>query len=175
MLNNYSNLQKQLNDFINAVIISAKDNLQRSDKIASGSLSNSMYNSGIKIMPNSLEIGLIQNDYGAFIDKGVSGTQKRYDTIYSYKDKMPPVKAIDKWLYDRGIAPRNKKGQFVKRMSTAFAIAKNIQKYGIEPSHYLSDAVQENKAILPEELRSAFALDVQGMVDFIIRTNKKRK
>ena len=171
----YTNLQKGLQDFIDAVILTAKDNLQSADKVSSGSLYNSMRSSGVKIMTNSLEIGLFQNDYGGFIDKGVSGTEKKFDTIFTYRDKMPPTKAIDRWLYDRGIAPRNKKGQFKSRSSVAFAIAKNIQKFGIAPTHYLTDAVEENKSKLNILLTQAFGLDAKATVDLIIKSNFKKK
>lgn len=174
MLIKYKYLENELKVFANKVVEDAKVNLQAEDKVASGSLLNSILVSNLVISQNSLEIGIRQNDYGGFIDKGVSGVNKKYSgTDYTYRDKMPPVKAIDKWLYDRGIAPRNVKGQFKSRSSVAFAIAKNIQLYGIKPTHYLTDAVNDNFKNMPEKLINAFALDTKATIDFIIKSNFK--
>ena len=37
------------------------------------------------------------------LDRGVSGRKRKYDTPYSYKDKMPPPKSLDQWVVRKGI------------------------------------------------------------------------
>jgi hypothetical protein len=49
-------------------------------------------------MPNSIGIYFEMLPYGNFQDKGVSGTQRKFETPYSYKSKMPPPSAFDKWI-----------------------------------------------------------------------------
>ena len=86
-------------------------------------------------------------DYGAYLDKGVSGTKK----VQSYKDyenqtktspyayrnakghSQPPTGVIDKWVVRKGIkGSRSQTGQFIKRKSLVFAIAKSIGMKGIK-------------------------------------------
>ena len=57
---------------------------------------------------------------------------ERMKSPYSYKSKMPPTKALDKWTVMRGIAPRDAKGRFMVRSGLKFAIARTIFIKGIE-------------------------------------------
>ena len=75
--------------------------------------------------------------YGEYQDKGVSGTKRKYNTPFKYTNKMPPPKAFDKWGIRRGIAPRTKTGQFEKRKSLNFVLARSIFYKGIKPSLFL--------------------------------------
>tara|TARA_R110000822_G_scaffold51737_1_gene134473 strand:- start:60 stop:581 length:522 start_codon:yes stop_codon:yes gene_type:complete len=170
----FDNLKKGLQSFANNIVVDAKANLQRKDKVVSGELYNSIKATGVVLSKNSLEIGVLMADYGGFIDKGVSGTETKYNTKYSYTNKMPPPSAFDGWSVRRGIAPRNEKGQFLTRKSLQFAIAMSVFKHGIKPSNFLTEAVQKNIPLLPESINKRFGLDVKNAVDFIIKTNKKK-
>ena len=77
-------------------------------------------------------------DYGKFQDRGVSGTERKYNTPYSYTTKMPPPKAFDKWVVRKGIAPRGKGGKFASREGIKFAIARSSYKKGIKPSMFFT-------------------------------------
>jgi hypothetical protein len=70
-------------------------------------------------------------DYGQFQDKGVSGKKKKYNTPFTYRDKMPPSKALDKWSVRKGLAPRDKDGKFISRKSLNYLIARSIYINGI--------------------------------------------
>ena len=39
-------------------------------------------------------------EYAAFVEQGVSGTEKKYDTPFSYGSKMPPIEPILQWIKD---------------------------------------------------------------------------
>jgi hypothetical protein len=169
------NLQDALLRFGENVVKDSKSNLSSSDKVVSGKLLNSLSVGKVKLTKRSMELNINMENYGAFIDKGVSGVKKKYDTPYSYTNKMPPPSALDGWIVRRGIAPRNSKGQFQTRKSVQFAISKSIFNNGIKPSHFLSDAVKKNITTVPMQLRDAFALDVKSTVDFIIKSNFKNK
>ncbi len=112
---------KALQQFRDLVVAEAKANLQRLGKDTSGKLSNSIKGE-VKEMPNSIGIYFEMEPYGNFQDKGVSGTQTKYNTPYKYTNKMPPAKAFDKWAVKKGIAPRNVKGQFQSRKGLQFAL-----------------------------------------------------
>jgi hypothetical protein len=53
-----------------------------------------------------------------------------------------PISAIEKWIKDRGLQGRDKKGKFIKKRSFAFAIQNNIKKFGIRPSNFLDVALE---------------------------------
>ena len=52
-----------------------------------------------------------------------------------------PISAIEKWIKDRGLQGRDKRGRFIKKRSFAFAIQNNIKKFGIRPSNFLDVAI----------------------------------
>jgi hypothetical protein len=62
-------------------------------KKATGKLYNSI-NYRVTEKDNNWTLTLLSEDYLKFVDKGVSGTQRRYNTPYSYKTKKPPIKAM---------------------------------------------------------------------------------
>jgi hypothetical protein len=169
-----SNLQKALEDFAEKVVADAKTNLTSRNKVASGKLLNSMKVNNIKVTNKSLELNIQMMPYGAFVDKGVSGVKVKYNTPYSYTNKMPPPSALDGWIVKRGIAPRNDKGHFQTRKGLQFAIARSIFNNGIKPSHFLTDAVDKNYRSLPTLIQSKFGLDIQNTIDFLIKSNFNR-
>ena len=105
-----------LNKFAKYVIQQSRTNLTKGKKNSSKALYNSLaYN--IKETSKGVSIEFLMDEYGIYQDKGVSGKKKKYDTPFSYKDKMPPSSALDKWAVRRGIAPRDKSGKFIPRKS----------------------------------------------------------
>lgn len=165
------NLTKAINNFGDKVIEDAKQNLKDKKKVSSGNLLKSMKNNGAKVTGKSLELKINMATYGAFVDQGVSGVITKYNTPYSYKNKMPPPKAFDGWIVRKGIAPRNEKGQFLSRKSIQFAISRSIFNYGIKPTHFLTDAVKKNFKLLPDIIQKSFLIDAEKAVNFIIKTN----
>jgi len=89
----------------------------------------------------------------------VSGKKKKYNTPYSYKSKMPPSKAFDKWITRKGLAPRDKSGKFTSRKSLAFLIARSVYRNGIKPSLFFTKPFEAAYKNLPEELVEAYGLD----------------
>mgnify|MGYP006234640083 FL=1 len=155
------NTEKALKEYIDIVIASARKNLATQGKNASGSLSKSLKNTGVKFTNNGIEGGVEMNRYGEFIDKGVSGIKKKYSTPYSYKSKMPPPSKLDKWVVRRGIAPRDKAGKFLPRKSVLFLIARGIYRNGIKPSLFLTKPFEKMRKDLPVKLVTAFREDAK--------------
>jgi hypothetical protein len=151
-------VQKVLDRFRDHVVSVSKRNLTNSQKNSSKKLYNSIKGE-VKAMPNSISIQFSMEDYGVFQDAGVSGTKKKYNTPYSYKSKMPPSKAFDKWITRKGLAPRDKSGKFTKRKSLAFLIARSIYRNGIKPSLFFTKPFEAAYKNLPEELVEAYGLE----------------
>ena len=172
----FENLQKALTKYRDLVIDEAKSNLLRDGKVSSGNLYNSIKGSPVKTSKNSLQFNIEMPYYATFVDKGVSGTEKKYNTPYAYSGskKMIPPSKLDKWIVKRGIAPRDKDGKFITRKSLQYAIATNIYKRGIKPSLFFTKPFEKYFVNLPAEIVESFALDVQEFMSFIIKQNQKQ-
>jgi hypothetical protein len=165
---------KALEKFRDLVVAEAKANLQRLGKNSSGKLSNSIKGE-VKEMPNSIGIYFEMEPYGNFQDKGVSGTERKFNTPYSYTTKMPPPSKLDKWIVKRGIAPRNVTGQFQSRKGIQFAIARSIFKYGIRPSLFFTKPFEAAYKTLPDTLIDKYGLDAEKLLTEILDQNLKTK
>jgi hypothetical protein len=161
-----------LEQYRDYVIKQARTNLTRLKKNSSKKLYESIKGE-IKAMPNSLRVYFDMADYGFFQDKGVSGTKKKYDTPFSYTNKMPPPKAFDKWMVKKGIAPRNKAGKFQTRKGLQFAIARSIFENGIKPSLFFTKPFEQAFKNLPDEMIEAYGLEAEETFDTIMKENFK--
>jgi hypothetical protein len=168
-----NNGEETLQKFIKYVVSQAKRNLTTSGKNASKKLYDSISGES-KVMPNSIGIYFDMEEYGFYQDKGVSGKKRKFNTPFSYKSKMPPPSAFDKWTIRRGIAPRNVKGQFQSRKGLNFAIARSIFEKGIKPSLFFTKPFEEGFKKLPDEMIDSYGLDVEELFDSILRQNFKK-
>jgi hypothetical protein len=170
MLDN-KNTKEYLNAFAKYVIQQSRSNLTKGGKNVDKKLYNSL-DKEIEVGANSFRMAFLMEDYGAYQDKGVSGTQKKYDTPFSYKSKRPPLKPIQDWVTKRRFQFRNREtGKFMSYKSTAFLITKGIFKNGIKPSLFFTKPFEKAFERLPDELIEAYGLDVEQFLQYTI--NKK--
>jgi len=54
-----------------------------------------------------------------------------------------PVGSLMKWIKDRGLKGRDKKGRYMTDKSFAFAIQTNIKKFGIKPSNFIDVSLEK--------------------------------
>jgi hypothetical protein len=162
-------VEKVLQNFRDYVIQQSRSNLSKGNKNSTKALYNSI--DGEVVTENGFSIvGFTMLDYGHYQDKGVSGTLKKYNTPYSYKDKMPPAKSFDKWIVRKGIAPRNEKGEFQSRQSLQYAIARSVFLNGIKPSLFFTKPFEAGyKKYIDTDLIKAFGQDVETMVDYNLK------
>ena len=170
--------QKSLDTFRKYVIQQAKSNLSKSKKNSSKKLYNSI-NGVSKVNPNSISLYFEMLDYGVYQDKGVKGLKSNYvenkNTPYSYKKGVPSrqmLKNLDKWIVKKGIAPRDKDGKFINRQGLKFAIAKSIFNKGIKASFFFTKPFEKAYKNLPNELISAYGLDITKIFTDTIDTRK---
>jgi hypothetical protein len=162
--------EKYLNDFAKYVIQQSRSNLTKGDKNVNKKLYNSLDNE-IEVGANSFRLAFLMEDYGTFQDKGVSGTEKKYNTPFSYKSKKPPLRPITDWVKNRRFQFRQKNGKFMSYQSTAFLVHNSIFKKGIKPSLFFTKPFEKAFERLPDELIQAYGLDVEQFLEFTI--NKK--
>ncbi|MFZ2432487.1 MAG: hypothetical protein WAW57_15215 [Lutibacter sp.] len=172
--------QSTLTAFNNYVIQQARTNLTKGNRNVSKKLYDSLKGS-VHATAKSFESHIEMEFYGQFQDKGVKGvggTKKDGSTWkmknangspFSYKDKMPPIKAFDKWIVNRGFAPRNVKGQFQTREGMKYAIAKSIYHTGIEATHFFTKPFEKAFSRLPDDIVEAYGLDVEDFLKFTLK------
>lgn len=166
-------VHKAFDLFGKKVISTAKKILKAKGKNASGNLANSLdydlhvYKSG------DLELSFKGAGYAKFIDKGVKGSKssaKAPNSPYRYTTKQPPVGAIDKWVVRKGLSgARNERGQFIKRKSLVFAIARSIKLYGIEATNFYRGALDQNMKTLPKQIARAYANDAAKFIKTVTK------
>jgi hypothetical protein len=111
-------------------------------------------------------------DYGVFQDKGVSGIKKKYNTPYSYTNKMPPPSKMDKWIVRKGLkGVRGKDGKFISRKSLQFMIARSIYNNGIKPSLFFTKPFKKSFTNLDKDIIKAYQLDVEELLKFTTNGN----
>ena len=156
--------------FRNFVIQQSRSRLTKGKKNVNKDLYNSL-EGNVKVMPNSINVQFSMEDYGVFQDKGVSGKEKKYNTPFSYTNKMPPLKPLANWAKFRNIRLRDKKGRFSKGNynTIGFLIARSIYKKGIKPSLFFTKPFEQAFKKLPEELTEAFGLDITNFLQYTTR------
>lgn len=172
----FDNLKERLEVFRDAVIEEARSELRKQKKVASGTLLRSLKADEVVVYPSgALEFNINMPLYGFFVDKGVSGKQKKYDTPYSFKNKMPPPKSLDKWIVRKGIGRKGKgKGKFTSRKSLQFLIARSIFNKGFKPSLFFTKPFNKHYKKLPKELATAYGLDVAEFIEFLFLQAKQK-
>ena len=166
------NTKKLLNDFADAVFAQAKMNLHSQGKSATKKLENS-FKKKVNASENSIQLSLEMAEHGFYIDEGVSGTQRGYNTRFKFK-KMPPARVFDKWIIAKGIEPRDSKGRFKKgRKSINWAIARSVYRKGLKPSKFMTMALEKEFKTLPNELVEAYGLDIDKFLAFAFKDNIK--
>jgi hypothetical protein len=94
--------------------------------------------------------------------------------------KKVPISSILEWIKVRGLQGRNKRGQFIPRLSFAFAIQTNIYKFGIKPANIydkgldgLLDFVDNPPPGLADEWQDVYDMIAEDVNMFLERTINK--
>ena len=155
--------ERVLQEFVNYVVRESKKKVPK----ASGDLKKSIKSGRVKESPNSIEVSILAEDYLPFIDQDVSGTERKFNTPFSYKTKKPPVRFLQTWL-------KQKTGKFLARdrKSAAFAIQNSIFKYGIKPTKFFTTPFENAFKQLPEDVVEAYGLDVENFLELTLKDNR---
>ena len=166
------NLKIALETLRDTIIEEAKANLINAGK-GGGALEDSLQGTKVTKTKGGFGFDILMEDYGEFVDKGVSGVEKKYNTPYSYRDKMPPPSKLDKWIVKKSIAPRDEKGRFLKRKTVQFLIARSIFKNGIAPSLFYTNAYKKAVNTFSDKLEDSVKKDVQDFIKMMKKNIKK--
>jgi len=102
-----------------------------SNKVSSGTLARSV-EVVTKTNNDITELQVLMAEYGQWVQSG----------------RLPgkgfvPVGSLMQWIKQRGLKGRDKKGRFMTDKSFAFAIQKNIKKFGIRPSNFIDISIEK--------------------------------
>ena len=164
-----SNVKQSLETFSKRVISRSRANLTRQKKNVTKDLYNSL-DYQLNVSANSFSLSFYMEDYADFQDKGVSGTERKYNTPYSYKASSNLLGleyhtgTFAKWAKFRGKQGRNKLGQFITYKQTGFMLASLIKKKGIKPTHFFTKPFEAAFKDLPSEVVDAFGLDLNNII-----------
>lgn len=174
---------KELEQFGKYVKQQAKSNLTKKGKKDKGDLYNGIE---FEVSENKNGADLVfsfgnASDYWEFVDKGVKGVggtkadgtkweqKKVTNSLFKYKDKAPPIKALDGWVLRKGFAGRNEKGQMTSRKSIKFAIAKSIFHTGLATTNFITTPFEKAFQRLPEDIYAAYALELESNLKVILK------
>jgi len=154
------NLEEALNKFGKDVITRARYNLTRGKHKSSGQLyKNLEYD--FSRTNEGYDFSFRFPYYGDFIDQGVSGTEIKYPTPYSYTSKKPPYRSIFSWVKEKKVRFRDTQGKFKagNYKTIAHILRNSIYKKGIKPTLFFTKPFTNKMYDLPDKLAEALLKD----------------
>ena len=167
-------LDKELRKFGRRVVNESKKNLKK-NKVKDSNLAKSMKYS-VKTKEGKTYLVFKMNEYWEYVDAGVRGvggtkadgtkwkTKSVTNSKFKYRNKMPPASAFSSWVVRKGIAPRNKKGQFTTRKSMMFAIAKSVYHTGLKTTNFFTEAFYDKIDTLVNDLEDAAVIELENAI-----------
>jgi tRNA uridine 5-carbamoylmethylation protein Kti12 len=116
------NLSQTLQQFANELVQELKQNAPKN----TGALSNS-----IKTIVTDDSLTIEMAGYADFVNKGINGKENNRGSIYSFRNKKPPISSISSYAKSIGANP--------------YALQKSIYKNGIKPSLFIDNTITDKK------------------------------
>jgi hypothetical protein len=168
----WENIDRAVNDFGKAVVKQARRNLSKEKANATRKLYNSI---GYKFKDRVLIFTMLP--YGAFLDKGVTGTGKLYfadgnfrPVAFNKSDARPQYRFRKKVIGGR--RPVRKWMQIRNIPVSDFVIRRSISAKGIRPRRFFTSAYDKQFDQFEEELSRVLTLDVEENLDQILSAFK---
>ena len=148
---------------------------KRRRQVSSGKLKDSIdYNltTGVHLL-----MSFVMEDYGKYIDEGVSGTKYKVHggSRFGFDSRQPPKGDILKWMKTKRVRVRDlKTNSFIKQTKknveqAAFLISRSIKQKGIPKSEFFQAPFRLEYEKLPEEVLKAVSMDVDEFLKFTTR------
>ena len=178
-----SNIENYLKSFGQNVVRDAKIELAASKDSMGKARGNTALGSSIRVEVVKTATGFstkfYMDDYGTFLDKGVSGNKKKQSfkdsqgktmsSPYSYTTKGPPIDIISKWIKKKGIKGHGIKkgrskntGQYISGL--AYLISRKIKRDGIKSIAFFQKPLGLWYNKLQDDFLSVFTEDIQSYI-----------
>ena len=174
------NIERYLNSFGKQVVKESQELLQKQK--GSTSLGDSIRFTVTK-EEGGFSTKFYMDDYGQFLDKGVSGNKKKQSYINydgqkksspgkGYTTKGPPIDLLSKWIKRKGIKPKGlgrgrskDTGQFVSGF--AFLISRKIRREGIKSLSFFQKPLGLQFKKLEKDFLKILSMDIRSyLVEF---------
>ena len=140
------------------VVTNAKSILIQNKKVASGRLVNSVRYS---VNPQG-KISFLYDIDGKWVTQG----RRR-------GSRFPPPAPISRWIKEKGIQGRDKKGRFISNKSLTFLISRAIARDGIKPLPFMKMAIDKSIKQLGKDLKKSLAkVEVKRWKNAIAKLSK---
>lgn len=150
----WSNLQRVLGEYGEALRNEYQDNLIRDNKIASGKLLNSIEYE-VQFDERSIWLQFRMEDYYKWVENGRA------------PGRFPPPDKILEWIRIKPVVPDNRTGKLPTEQQLTFLISRKIAEQGIEPGNQLHSAIDNTWTQWEERIDEAIAQDVSEAIDII--------
>ena len=175
------NIERYLNSFGKQVVKRAKGILQKAK--GNTTVGNSIRFEVVK-ENSGYSTKFYMEDYGTYLDKGVSGTKtkrkytdhegRKVSTPYKYTTKGPPIDILSKWIKKKGIKPKGlgrgrdkKTGQFVSGF--AYLISRKIKREGIKSLSFFQEPLGIEYKKLNKDLLNIITADIRTYITTFYR------
>lgn len=150
----------------------AKNNLELTNSVSSGDLSDSIEPSEPEMIGKVLRIDIPMLYYGKFINKGVKGVVSGRG-LYQFKTLFPSRSMLASLENGKGAAQRKISNTNTKKTvsayekknakvssASAWGAAVNIKKYGIAPTNFMDKAIVTTRDKVADRLGMALKVDI---------------
>ena len=171
-------LEEALDKFGKELVKQTKRNVLSERMSTSGVLIDSIFYE-IEKTRDGYELDFFMIEYGYYQDEGVQGANPRKVRYGRNKAPRSPFKfgsgggkskkkgglskSLDKWLVQKRIAPRDKKGRFVSRETIKFLISRSIYNQGLEPRLFFTKAWNKTLKGIDKKLEKAIVENVNQL------------
>ena len=131
------------------VVTNAKSILIQNKKVASGRLVNSIR---YTVDPQG-KISFLYDIDGKWVTQG----RRR-------GSRFPPPDPISRWIKEKGIQGRDKRGRFISNKSLTFLISRAIARDGIKPLPFMKMAIDKTRKQLPKLLKPVVAKTARAQI-----------
>lgn len=157
------------------LIEECQDNLNRSNRNASGKLSESLVADEPTQNGSEVRIDVLMNFYGAFVNKGVKGTRSGQSTAgYSFKNEGVSRKfyrALQDWVKRgkvstrsvkkyKGYGKHERKNKSIAQYDQIYALGRSIKMHGLKPTGFLDKAIKSTADKVADRLGAALKVDI---------------
>jgi hypothetical protein len=177
-------------DYVEAFERQVADELNRLDKVDTGSLASSIKFETTETK-NGIIIEVFVNDYYKFIDKGVKGigrNNKNTTSPYKFRTLTPSqshVNAIRKWINRNGIKARatdvkkygavGRENRQPQDKSLAYIIARSIKSKGLETTGFWTDSIEQTFKDFDVKMSQALGIDIRVNLENMVKEIKTKK
>ena len=155
----FPHLQEVLEAYGQALADRYKDNLQGSDRMATGNLVNSI-RSIVTFNDRTFEVSLSLEDYYKYIEEG-TGLSHKPDPHSPYRVPYAPIL---QWVKVKPVIPYpDTNGKLPTPESLAWMIKRKIDKFGIEGKEDLKDAMDSVTQDWEQRIEDALTDDISDM------------